>query len=87
MTVNWVNVYSVSRCYGGPEEGGWWYDAGECIERMEVAADKAGDVAEALRRQYPRTGRRYSVLGGDDFDVKIEHEPGTYFPQYQPRYE
>lgn len=22
----WINVYQVERAYGGPEEGGWWYD-------------------------------------------------------------
>jgi hypothetical protein len=22
----YVSVYEVERCYGGPEEGGWWYD-------------------------------------------------------------
>ena len=22
----WINVYRVERAYGGPEEGGWWYD-------------------------------------------------------------
>lgn len=21
-----VGIYEVERCYGGPEEGGWWYD-------------------------------------------------------------
>jgi len=24
-----VAVYLTQRLYGGPEEGGWWYDAGE----------------------------------------------------------
>ncbi|WP_242098167.1 hypothetical protein [Sphingomonas sp. CROZ-RG-20F-R02-07] len=24
-----VAVYLTQRVYGGPEEGGWWYDAGE----------------------------------------------------------
>ena len=22
---HFVNVYTVEQCYGGPEEGGWWY--------------------------------------------------------------
>ena len=26
-----VNQYEVSRCYGGPEEGGWWFNRGEFI--------------------------------------------------------
>lgn len=23
----YLSLYTVNRCYGGPEEGGWWYDA------------------------------------------------------------
>ena len=26
-----VNVYEVSREYGGPEEGGWWFDTGQPV--------------------------------------------------------
>lgn len=22
----WSSLYEIERCYGGPEEGGWWYD-------------------------------------------------------------
>jgi len=24
-----VSIFFVDRAYGGPEEGGWWYDCGE----------------------------------------------------------
>lgn len=27
----WVGVYLVDRAYGGPEEGGWYYDCGELV--------------------------------------------------------
>ena len=27
MRTLYVNVYQVERCYGGAEEGGWWYDS------------------------------------------------------------
>ena len=26
-----VNQYEVDRCFGGPEEGGWYYDRGEFL--------------------------------------------------------
>lgn len=26
-----VAVYEVDRAYGGPEEGGWWYDCGDLV--------------------------------------------------------
>lgn len=25
-TTLWLSRYTVEQCYGGPEEGGWWYD-------------------------------------------------------------
>jgi hypothetical protein len=28
----YVNIYKVDRAYGGPEEGGWYYDVGELVE-------------------------------------------------------
>lgn len=28
----YVNIYEVYKAYGGPEEGGWWFNAGECVE-------------------------------------------------------
>ena len=51
----YLNVYEVGRAYGGPEEGGWWYDHGtflECIgefsDRLEgmKARDEAHDANE-----------------------------------------
>lgn len=35
--VLYVNVYRVTRHYGGPEEGGWWYDAGEPLASVPIA--------------------------------------------------
>jgi hypothetical protein len=37
----YVNVYLVTRHYGGPQEGGWWYDAGEPLASIPVAAESA----------------------------------------------
>ena len=31
-----VAVYMVDRAYGGPEEGGWWYDCGELITDADL---------------------------------------------------
>lgn len=27
----WLAVYEVDRAYGGPEEGGWWFDCGRLV--------------------------------------------------------
>ena len=43
----WVSFYEAAQCYGGPEEGGWYYDtltlidSTECTTMSEVAAARA----------------------------------------------
>jgi hypothetical protein len=32
----YINVYLVSQLYGGPEEGGWYYDAGEPLASVPI---------------------------------------------------
>jgi len=84
----YVNVYEITRCYGGPEEGGWWYDTGVTLISEEVSnMEEAYNRRLELLEDYPRTDRRYSVLGGDDYDILIEDTPGEDFPAYRPRYE
>ena len=29
-----IGAYAVERCYGGPEEGGWWYDQYEHLKSV-----------------------------------------------------
>lgn len=98
-----VCVWRVHRYYGGPEEGGWWYDQGSLVEKMEfnnpAAARKAGD---ALEIEYPPTKNRYSVTmnasdyvimtherggWGHDDDFDYRGEKYDYFPLERPRYE
>jgi hypothetical protein len=35
----YVNAYRVSRAYGGPEEGGWWYDVGEPMASVPIHSE------------------------------------------------
>ncbi len=87
MTEYWVTVYRVGRRYGGPEEGGWWYDTGT-VELSRPAADltEAEELAAVYRDDYPYTGRRGSVLGGDDWDVVVSETPGVDYPTDRPRW-
>lgn len=84
-----IAVYDVSRNYGGPEEGGWWYDSGTLIEVHACSTyEQAEQLREALREDYPDSGKRYSVLGGDDYDISIGVEiPAAFFPEEIPHYE
>ena len=86
--MNYVNVYAVSRSYGGPEEGGWWYDTGTVVTSVPVIdRETAEEIADTLRTEYPDTGRSSSVLGGADYRVRVEDTPAASYPTERPRYE
>ena len=79
------NVYSVTRCYGGPQEGGWWWGRHECIATVvaeQMTSDIGADAAMLAQRLQLdahfgklRSGDVYSVLGGTDIAVRLETVP------------
>jgi hypothetical protein len=86
-----IGIYAASKAYGGHEEGGWWYDTGEIVAAVECES-----IEDALRRidglseVFPQTGKRNSVLGGEDYSLIVYHageELMTYYPEYIPTYE
>ena len=88
-----VAVYAVDSSYGGPEEGGWWYDTGELIE-VEIWPNQAlaKDRAEALRVLFPATGKGRSFsTDREDYQVRVfdclDGLPPMYFPEERPHYE
>jgi hypothetical protein len=86
----YVNVYERDRGYGGPEEGGWWYDIRVVLESNQVAswieAETLKDVLE--NGEYKSTGDSSSVVyRGGDYYVTIEHKKPESSPQGKPVYE
>lgn len=57
-----VAVYSTDRVYGGPEEGGWWYTAGELeyvhafYHHEEVAWEAARTLNEEFKPEFRYAG-------------------------------
>ena len=90
VTVWTVAVYEVDRLFGGHEEGGWWFDVGELIRKATVGSlERACELRGEWEQEFPRTGKRYSVLGGEDYDIDViegGHAPES-FPDKFPRYE
>lgn len=85
---HYVNVYEVGQSYGGPEEGGWWYDTGSPVTSVKCETyTEAKRLADELREKYPQTGRSSSVLGGDDYRVCIESGYARPYPDHRPHYE
>ena len=90
----YVNEYLVDQAYGGPEEGGWWYEYGTFVRCI----GKYGDINLACRIQYGwqktldtgvNNGRRpiTSVISEGLYIVRLENDVGQDYPRHRPYYE
>lgn len=84
-----VAVYETDRAYGGPEEGGWWYDCGVLVEHGRIrffdnykdAYDYSQELwAWCLNENRDRGDVRLAVRGF------TEQMPDTHFPKKRPYY-
>lgn len=68
-------VQEISRCYGGPEEGGWWYDVAVNVAvRKCYTWQSALRIMRELKEEYPQPKySRGSVLGSGDYEFFICH--------------
>jgi hypothetical protein len=85
--IKWVNVYVVTRHYGGPEEGGWWFDWNECVHsEWFISRKRARACIQKLRLEYIDEGDISSVLGGEEYWFSIERlkaeSQDTELPHY-----
>lgn len=87
--MKFVNVYEVTRKYGGPEEGGWWYNNYNCIEVYPTREKNAEEIVKFLEKEHgdKAYGDIYSVLGGREIHVLIEDRPAQSETRERPRYE
>ncbi len=81
-----VTAYEVTRHWGGPEEGGWWYNWYEPINTVPTSTPET--MAEIFKTKYGDRvqGDIYSVLGGLAISVMIEDEPAANRSTERPRY-
>lgn len=94
-----VAPFHVSREYGGPEEGGWWYDAGEPMAGPEfplpvvtksIEEARAAEVGmqarlDELNKKHGNRPR-YSVLSSGEYEARIVDGYPEPFPQERPAY-
>lgn len=91
-----VAVYATSRQYGGPEEGGWWYNHSELIRplRSFKSSDRAYEYCRRFNEKSgspigPNFGRRsmYSVIGDDRIEAMVcEDAVPRRLPEERPYY-
>jgi hypothetical protein len=90
----YINQYHVSQRYGGPEEGGWWYSAGECLQSINVT-DWPQKLIDSVLEQFRVDDKAmnanlppfHSVNSEGNYRSEIEEEPGVSFPEQRPHYE
>lgn len=90
-----IAFYELDRHFGGPEEGGWWYDAGTLARVFRVCtsetianahAARANSLLARVQRHRRHVG---SVLydGGRFSACVFERTAPEAFPAVRPRYE
>lgn len=91
--MKWINVYQTTRHWGGPEEGGWWYNWDHCLASSPFHEDTPIEVlgAEKARLSLLFRGQDegdiYSVNGGVEHWVAIEEEKAESETKVRPHYE
>lgn len=82
-----VSEYGAYRGYGGPEEGGWWYDWNDYRKVVARYHDKHEAYERARRLNSEAREDRYSVLSvGADPVYFVEEVPGEHQTKETPRY-
>lgn len=90
-----LNVYLKNREYGGPEEGGWFYDTGRFIKSYPIKAsdDEVRAKYEAIKARLDERNKEEgnhepgSVLCDGYLVVSREGIPGADYPRNRPHYE
>ena len=87
----YVNVYLIDRAYGGPEEGGWWYDTGELVRSTQCDTEAAAEVKRAEEEAACNVENHgkpdiSSVRSEGRYAVRVESEAGADYPAARPHY-
>ena len=91
----WVTAYEVTREWGGPEEGGWWWNYYAPIQTLPLIIPSftygrwASRVRDYLYRRHAdrKWGDIYSMAGGVDVIVMTEWCRREYATTERPHYE
>jgi hypothetical protein len=75
-----VTVHEIWQQYGGPEEGGWYFQCGEPIENICIFS-KTQAVRELLRLH-----TKYEDEEGE-YDIRLDQKYAEYYPSERPHYE
>lgn len=88
--VFYLNAYECELGYGGPEEGGWWYDIRIPKASVPITKDNWRGALGHLYHLYEdavNSQREHrSAAGGYDIDISLEETFAEESPQEVPHY-
>lgn len=58
----YLNTYEVYQAYGGPEEGGWWYDCGTPVQSVLLSNEEYEEWTDQHPSEYLSDLREKAVL-------------------------
>lgn len=87
--------YEIDRHYGGPEEGGWWYDTGTFVRPVKVCLSEAQAIRLTARanrlldrlQRHRRPVNSVLYAGGRHHVCAFEGLAPPCFPTERPHYE
>ena len=90
--IKYVVIWYNTREYGGPEEGGWWFDTGEPYKVYTCYhPDEVTHYQQSAQEQVDKMneGRRplSSVLATGRYSVTVEERKPRGYPAVQPHFE
>lgn len=81
----YMNFYATDQVYGGPEEGGWYYEAGTPLASIPVPIDTLQD--EIDKSYHILCNNLGYVMGSPGHSFVVEADYGWPYPQERPHYE
>lgn len=73
-----VAVYDCGQRYGGPEEGGWWYDAGSLVRPVKLLRGEDRAYAYARRLNTRLYHRACSVRTLASENTRLSYRKASY---------
>ena len=86
MEKRFVSLYDVTRQYGGPEEGGWWYNWFSHVVSVPMLKDRRASE-KWIERKTPRWARAWKSRWERGSWRIRETRPGERATKHRPYYE
>jgi len=99
MKNRYITVYHVTRHYGGPEEGGWWYNWNKPVETGKIPKKFQGNTSRARNKvdqmvaklkqdhEHEEWGNIYHMSDGLMVSVFTETNRREFETKVRPHYE